>query len=129
MMMTRTANIYRHQKQRATKHETTLDYELDQVRAWLKCNPHCRYCGALITEKTFSLDHILPVSRQGSFSRHNIAVCCEGCNSLKGNLNEYEFTLLQQAIAKMATEAAQDIKRRLKAGARVFVSTKRKPTA
>jgi len=41
----------------------------------------CAYCGA----KAFTIDHLLPRSRGGTWSWLNCVAACESCNGKKGN--------------------------------------------
>jgi 5-methylcytosine-specific restriction endonuclease McrA len=38
-----------------------------------------------LDNKSFSLDHIHPISLGGSDALENLAFCCQGCNSIKYN--------------------------------------------
>jgi HNH endonuclease len=43
-------------------------------------------------EKQVTIDHIVPISRGGSYtSKKNMAVCCHKCNGNKGNLLKHDF--------------------------------------
>ena len=48
-------------------------------------DPRCRYCKVFLNEGTSSIDHIVPTSRGGSNDEGNLLLCCELCNSLKGD--------------------------------------------
>lgn len=52
----------------------------------------CAYCRCRLDEKTAHRDHRVPLSRGGSDSIENIAVCCKSCNSRKRNQTDVEFT-------------------------------------
>ncbi len=47
----------------------------------------CEYCKSpeRFAPQTFSLDHILPVSKGGSDEFDNLAFACQGCNGSKLN--------------------------------------------
>lgn len=51
----------------------------------------CYFCGKYITEKTTTLDHLIPIYRNGDWSRENLAATCTQCNNDKGNMTEEEF--------------------------------------
>lgn len=51
-------------------------YERDQGK--------CYMCGKELTFKSFELDHLLPVSRNGSNGKENLAVSCQSCNRSRG---------------------------------------------
>jgi 5-methylcytosine-specific restriction endonuclease McrA len=45
----------------------------------------CQYCDKTLTEKTATLDHVLPVSHGGKTNWENCVCACGNCNTLKGN--------------------------------------------
>lgn len=47
----------------------------------------CEYCGSLADYATesFTVEHILPLSRGGSDALDNLALACVGCNAHKAN--------------------------------------------
>lgn len=53
----------------------------------------CFYCKKLITYEQSVGDHMVPVSRGGSNTMLNIAVCCRPCDLNKGNLTAQEYLL------------------------------------
>lgn len=54
-----------------------------------------------------TLDHVIPRSKRGDHSTHNLLTSCKGCNELRGDLNAIEFaTLLTQNEADPATARA-----------------------
>ncbi len=52
----------------------------------------CYYCNCN-NKSILTIDHKIPISRNGSDSDTNIVCCCEICNKLKGNMTEKEFKL------------------------------------
>ena len=44
----------------------------------------CYICNDPLTLKSFELDHLLPVARNGSNAPENLAVCCLPCNRSRG---------------------------------------------
>jgi 5-methylcytosine-specific restriction endonuclease McrA len=62
---------------------------------WLDCLTHfdnsCAYCGC---QTKLSQDHVIPVSKLGSYTVDNIVPSCKPCNSSKSNsdLNEWYKT-------------------------------------
>lgn len=45
----------------------------------------CRYCLDELTAKTFTVDHVVPLSAGGGNAFANLVACCKYCNKLKGN--------------------------------------------
>lgn len=63
----------------------------DAKRLWRKSirekwNYRCAYCGS---EQELTIDHIIPQSKGGSDSLHNVISCCKSCNQSKGH-NHWE---------------------------------------
>ena len=52
-------------------------------KAFDKTGGKCPYCEDKITIINFSLDHIKPISRQGTNHLNNLIACCNMCNSIK----------------------------------------------
>jgi 5-methylcytosine-specific restriction endonuclease McrA len=44
----------------------------------------CFYCAGAMTDRTKTLDHLVPLSAGGSHSILNAVVCCHRCNTAKG---------------------------------------------
>lgn len=44
----------------------------------------CAYCGAQLSERTFTVDHVFPVAHGGTDDFDNLTVACRPCNSRKG---------------------------------------------
>jgi len=63
---------------------------------FLRDNYTCAYCGQLVTDRTATIDHIVPKSRGGEWSWENLITCCSSCNQMKGNKTpeEAQMTLL-----------------------------------
>jgi 5-methylcytosine-specific restriction endonuclease McrA len=50
-------------------------------------NAKCIYCETKLTHENATADHIIPISNGGNNSQVNLVVCCESCNSERGNSN------------------------------------------
>jgi len=44
----------------------------------------CVYCGKTAQETTLEIDHVIPVSKGGTNSQHNLVTACPDCNLGKG---------------------------------------------
>ena len=53
---------------------------------------NCYLCGELLTEKTLTIDHFIPLSRGGWHCPSNARICCKPCNQKKSDKipNDYE---------------------------------------
>jgi len=72
------------------------------VEVGKKSNGRCAYCWEPIDftdQKSWELDHVIPVSRGGSSEASNIVVTCFRCNRVKRDLTYHEFVLLCHKIA------------------------------
>lgn len=120
----RTSNIFNGQKKRAKTFSATLDYTLDELRELTKSavDRPCMYCATKITPYNLSLDHQQPTSRGGAHELHNLAVSCERCNQIKGNMTDAEFALFMQVVSEMPEQAKKSILARLRAGGRFIKS-------
>jgi 5-methylcytosine-specific restriction endonuclease McrA len=51
----------------------------------------CYLCGCEVTQRTYTMDHVIPVSRGGLHEWGNLRCACRRCNSRKGakTLEEY----------------------------------------
>jgi 5-methylcytosine-specific restriction endonuclease McrA len=120
LMMRRSANIFRHQVRRAKEAGQQLDYTLQELRAWANQYLHspCPSCGERLTPANISVDHQVPVSREGGFHGANIRFMCLRCNQIKGALNAKEFDELTTLLHTWPSQAQQSVLRRLLAGGR-----------
>lgn len=59
----------------------------------------CLACGTLPTKDNWlSIDHIVPLSRGGSYDMNNLQTLCRNCNTMKGNrIIDYRVTSPNQA--------------------------------
>lgn len=49
-----------------------------------RVDPRCRYCGAKLSKRRTTLDHVVPRSRGGADDLTNLVLACRGCNLCKG---------------------------------------------
>lgn len=56
-------------------------------RRWvfLRDNYTCQYCAEELTPKQCTIDHVVPVSKGGKTTWHNVVTACYSCNNSKGN--------------------------------------------
>lgn len=61
---------------------------------------YCEYCKspADFTTEPFSIEHIIPRSKQGTNDAENLAYSCIGCNVYKSDRTEYIDRILQEMI-------------------------------
>lgn len=51
----------------------------------------CAYCGCALSEKTRTVDHVVPRSRGGEDHLSNYVLACVECNTMKGNQTVEEW--------------------------------------
>lgn len=51
----------------------------------------CYYCGQLLTDDNFTIDHLIPLSRGGKHKMKNLKPCCMSCNREKGSMTRDEY--------------------------------------
>jgi 5-methylcytosine-specific restriction endonuclease McrA len=52
-----------------------------------RANGCCEYCRSqeIFSTQAFSIEHIIPISKQGETTDDNLALACQGCNNHKYN--------------------------------------------
>jgi 5-methylcytosine-specific restriction endonuclease McrA len=119
--MRRSANIYRHQRDRAREYGQELPYRLPDFRELVvRClDGLCLYCGRPLTVANFSADHSDPTSCSRDFHLANVEIVCLRCNQTKGVMSAQEFLKLLQALKDFRPKTRQDVLARLRAGGRL----------
>lgn len=51
----------------------------------------CLYCNTSLNNENATADHIVPISNGGNNTQVNLIVCCDDCNSERGNIEFKEF--------------------------------------
>jgi 5-methylcytosine-specific restriction endonuclease McrA len=52
---------------------------------YIRDNHTCQYCGIRYSTRVLTLDHVVPVSKQGPKTWTNVVTACRECNQKKGN--------------------------------------------
>lgn len=66
----------------------------DLRREFRRQGERCVYCAVpFLTFRAASWDHVVPVSRGGSFGVGNLVPCCQSCNSSKNNKTVMEWRM------------------------------------
>lgn len=63
----------------------------------------CFYCGELLASGKIEIDHIIPVTLNGSGQNKNLCLACYPCNRLKSNksLDEFKRHLMEMYPSKL----------------------------
>ena len=126
VFIARTYSVYRHQVERLGELSYTLEDIRDIVSEALK-GGLCPFCMERLTASNFSVDHDIPVSRDGSLELHNLRVICDPCNRTKGPLTGVEYwSFLKWADENLQLAQKKWMMGRIKAGGNVFGRFKRK---
>lgn len=74
--------------------------KLSKKNIFLRDEGTCQYCGIVLNEKTFTIDHVHPTSKGGDTSWNNIVAACSPCNRKKGSktLDQIDMKLRKKPI-------------------------------
>lgn len=99
---------YHNLKQSAKKRNLSVDFTKEELSAWAKTQnaSKCTYCGCYLKWFGKKRDpNILSIDRVDNdkgYSLSNIVVCCNRCNTIKGNWFSYdEMIELGKTIARL----------------------------
>lgn len=123
-LLARARRLLSDHRTRAKRDGVTLDYGLADLRQLLAEHPLCEYC-LLPLSFAASLDHRTPTARGGRHVLDNLAVVCDRCNRLKGQLTEGEFRELLTLLALLPPVARADLECRLIAGGKRYGTPRR----
>jgi 5-methylcytosine-specific restriction endonuclease McrA len=119
-MLTRSDGWKRSLVSRSKKHGVDCTITEDELRQLMhdQYGTQCRYCGRTLDINNIVLDHIIPISKGGTSNPDNLQVICKASNSMKGSLDEYNFSLLLDWLESVPEELRKDISIRLARGIR-----------
>lgn len=63
----------------------TRNPRFSKTNVYLRDMYQCQYCHDAVTNKTATMDHVLPISLGGKTTWDNIVTACSPCNNKKGN--------------------------------------------
>lgn len=82
-----------------------LRFEILKRDGW-----RCKYCGAVPTQATMVVDHVIPESEGGTDDPANLVTACQPCNSGKSNIGLDTSRLPQPTSKEALHQNAQDIR-------------------
>lgn len=59
----------------------------------------CHWCGRYVEGRNSTIDHIVPRSKGGGDEPGNLALCCNTCNTVKGDHDVVEWLTIVEAMA------------------------------
>jgi 5-methylcytosine-specific restriction endonuclease McrA len=77
-----------------------LEIRLTRRNLLLRDNFKCQYCGEAVSNKDFTIDHVVPRSRGGPNSWDNFVVACFPCNIKKRDRTPKEAGLHLRTVPK-----------------------------
>lgn len=86
--MSRTSRAQRTARQGPNSRPVTARHERPSMR---RQNHRCMHCGDRTSHGRMEIDHIMPVSRDGSNDESDLQALCQECNMRKGAQAEEEF--------------------------------------
>jgi 5-methylcytosine-specific restriction endonuclease McrA len=103
---------------RSKKHGVECNVTVEELRelVYESYGKKCKYCDKILTIKTFVVDHIIPISKNGSSNIDNLQIICKTSNSMKGSLPETQFHMLLDWLETVPEELKKDISIRLARG-------------
>lgn len=103
---------------RSKKYGVACEVTVEQLRQLVfdAYGQKCKYCNKILTINTFVVDHIVPISKQGSSNIDNLQIICKTSNSMKGSLLEEQFQVLLDWLETIPEELKKDISIRLARG-------------
>lgn len=63
----------------------TKSVRLSRQNIFLRDQQTCQYCLQKLTEKKFTIDHVVPLSKGGKHEWTNVVAACSKCNNKKGS--------------------------------------------
>ena len=67
------------------KRKHLRDYKVSRVGVFSRDNYTCQYCGDNLNVSECTIDHVVPISKGGRTTWHNVVTACYPCNNSKGN--------------------------------------------
>jgi len=70
----------------------TRNYKKQRLIVLARDGYICNYCGTELDDKNATVDHVIPIAKQGNpMDLQNMVSCCKSCNSKKGSRSEHVF--------------------------------------
>ncbi len=60
----------------------------------------CYYCQQIVSFKTLTMDHLVPLTRGGRSTKDNLVPCCKDCNNKKKDMLPLEWEAYLESLPK-----------------------------
>lgn len=99
---------------------------IKEIQKWLESQyPYKCYFTGESLDRQFGVDHIVPVSRGGTFDLKNLCITSPFINGAKGTMTETEFKALLKLIWKWEDKGKQLLQRLVVSNTRTFTKGSR----
>ena len=68
-------------------------HRLSKKNIFIRDSHTCQYCGGIGSERSLTIDHIIPKSRGGNSKWDNLVACCKKCNTKKADKTPEEANM------------------------------------
>lgn len=68
------------------RYARTKTAKCNRINIFARDLGECQYCGTQIDTRSASIDHVVPRSRGGRTSWHNVVLACQPCNHKKADM-------------------------------------------
>ena len=55
---------------------------------------NCHWCDRMLTSRTMTLDHVIPISKGGANCLNNFVLACQPCNRMRSNMDYEDFCVM-----------------------------------
>ena len=89
----------------------TVSMLVDLIKKYI--GKQCKYCNVVLDHKNISMDHIIPLSGNGTSEIENIQFICKNCNKQKDKMLDNEFRELKDLIKTFSDESQKYVNKKL----------------